>query len=174
MLDSEGSEVRVPSASREPPVIRFKGDVPAAWLIPHVLLMFLAILIGVRAGLGAVFRPRGLRGLAWITVAGITLGGLVLGPIVQRYAFGEYWTGFPFGYDLTDNKTLIMWLAWAGACLALRRREAPVSWPRRGAVLGAAAVMLAVYLIPHSLRGSELDYEQLDRGVPAHEAIKTG
>ena len=41
------------------------------------------------------------------------IGGMILGPIVQKYAFGEYWTGFPYGGDFTDNKMLIMWLAWA-------------------------------------------------------------
>ena len=41
-------------------------------------------------------------------------------------------------------------------------------------MLIATIVMLVVYLIPHSLRGSELDYERLEEGVPAKEAIKTG
>ena len=38
---------------------------------------------------------------------------------VQKAAFGAYWTGFPFGYDLTDNKTVLMWLAWVLAALAM-------------------------------------------------------
>ena len=41
-------------------------------------------------------------------------------------------------------------------------------------VLAAGLVMTVVYLIPHSLRGSELDHEKLDQGVPASEAIGTG
>ena len=37
----------------------------------------------------------------------------------------------------------------------------------------AALVMTAVYLIPHSMRGSELSYEALDAGVDASEAVGT-
>ena len=38
----------------------------------------------------------------------------------------------------------------------------------------AALVMIGVYLVPHSLGGSELDYEALDQGADPREAIDTG
>ena len=38
----------------------------------------------------------------------------------------------------------------------------------------AALVMTVVYLIPHSMRGSELDFAAVDAGVPAAEAVGTG
>jgi hypothetical protein len=47
-------------------------------------------------------------------------------------------------------------------------------WQRRAVVLVATVVMLFVYVIPHSARGSELDYSKLDQGVPASEAIDQG
>jgi hypothetical protein len=155
-------------------VMRYRAPVPAAVLIPHVLFMFIAVLVGIRAGLAALFDPPGMRRLAWITLGTMTIGGLILGPIVQEYAFGAFWTGFPFGYDLTDNKTLIMWLVWVFACGALvwkATRNQPLA---RVAVLLATVVTLAVYLIPHSLRGSELDYSQVDQGVDQSEAVETG
>ena len=34
--------------------------------------------------------------------------------------------------------------------------------------------LVGVYLIPHSMRGSELDYEAVDTGVPVEEAIGVG
>lgn len=37
----------------------------------------------------------------------------------------------------------------------------------------AALVMTVVYLIPHSMRGSELNYEAVDAGVSASEAVGT-
>jgi hypothetical protein len=92
----------------------------------------------------------------------MTVGGMILGPIVQKYAFGAFWTGWPFGYDLTDNKTLIMWIVWVAATLVLWKRPAARGWAGRGAILSAAAVMMVVYVIPHSLRGSELDYGELE------------
>jgi len=143
-------------------IIRYKDPVPIGVLVPHVICMFLALLIGVRTALGALFYPVGLRRLSWTTLGLMTVGGMILGPIVQNYAFGAFWTGWPYGYDLTDNKTLIMWLVWVGVVGVLRLRRPPRDWVPRSAILLAAVVMLAVYVIPHSLRGSELDYSQLD------------
>ncbi len=87
-------------------------------------------------------------------VAGIDetiIGGFILGPVVQKYSFGQFWTGWPLGNDLTDNKTLFALIAFVAAWF-LRNK----SYGRWLAV-GAALVMMAVYLIPHSMGGSELD-----------------
>jgi ABC-type transport system involved in cytochrome c biogenesis permease subunit len=78
---------------------------------------------------------------------------LVLGPVIQKYAFGAYWTGWPFGHDLTDNKSLVAFIFWIIALVALIRNRSRRLWP-----VIAAFVMLVVFLIPHSVLGSELDY----------------
>ncbi|MCK5447284.1 MAG: hypothetical protein KAJ43_04035, partial [Gemmatimonadetes bacterium] len=44
----------------------------------------------------------------------------------------------------------------------------------RLAVVIAAIVTVAVYLIPHSMAGSQLDYDAVDRGVAPEEAIGIG
>ena len=172
VLASPGGAVRIPDG--EPLVMRFKGDVPAGVLVPHVVFMFFGMMIGVRAALAAAFSRPETRRYAWVTVVLITIGGLVLGPIVQKYAFGAYWTGWPFGEDLTDNKTLAMWLAWVVALWVLRRRPDPADRRARWTVAAAAAVMLAVYVIPHSMRGSQLDYGKVESGTHAKDAITTG
>ena len=63
-------------------------------------------------------------------------------------------------------------LLWALACglLLVTKRHAP----RRLAMGLAAAVMLAVYLVPHSARGSEPDYTRLDQGLDPSKAVVTG
>jgi hypothetical protein len=71
---------------------------------------------------------------------------------VQKFAFGDLWTGVPFGWDLTDNKTLIAVLFWLIAVIMNRKKERPVY------MVLAAVVLLVVFSIPHSLFGSELDY----------------
>ena len=38
----------------------------------------------------------------------------------------------------------------------------------------AVLVMIAVYLVPHSMRGSTLDYEKLEEGVSVEDAIRSG
>lgn len=136
-----------------PVVIRFRGDVPAWVMIPHIVVMFLAMLFGMAAGLEAL-RPGGKpRALAFGTLFCLFLGGFFLGPLMQKFAFGAYWTGFPLGTDLTDNKTLIVFLGWLAALLLGRKGRGTRFW-----IMGAAVLMLVVYLIPHSLLGSEWDY----------------
>ena len=153
---SGGSE-EIALTGEEPVVIRFKDPVPGIILIPHVIVMFLAMLFSTRAGLEALRKRSNPRKLVLWTLGLLVAGGLILGPLVQKYAFGALWTGFPFGYDLTDNKTLIALLGWIAAWVAGRRGK-----PARGWVLGASILLLAVYMIPHSLLGSELDYSQLN------------
>ena len=132
--------------------IRFKGDVPPAVLIPHIAAMFCAMLLSTRAGLESFREHPRLIGLTRWTIGFLLVGGMILGPIVQRYAFGAFWTGWPFGNDLTDNKTLIALIAWVLAAVALLKFRRPKFW-----VLAAAIILLSVYLIPHSLLGSRLD-----------------
>jgi len=135
-----------------PIVIRFKGGVPAFILIPHILFMFMAMLFSTLAGLmSAIKYPLYKKYSIWTLIVFIA-GGMVLGPIVQYYAFGDLWTGIPFGWDLTDNKTLIALLFWILAVVMNRKQERPLYTAL------AAIVLLLVYSIPHSLFGSELDY----------------
>ncbi len=133
-------------------VIRFKGKVPTAVLILHIAFMFLAMLFSARAGIEAIRNGSSTRQLTTATLAFLALGGMILGPVVQNYAFGAYWTGWPFGSDLTDNKTLIAFLGWVMAFTATK-----MGWSRKW-VVAAAVILFAVYLIPHSMFGSELDY----------------
>lgn len=134
-------------------VIRFKGNVPATVLAPHILLMFLSMLLSTRAGLEAVTKSGRTKGLVLWTLLTLLAGGLILGPLVQKYAFGSYWTGVPFGWDLTDNKTLIAFCGWLAVAARQRRNPNPRYW-----ILAAALIMLAVFMIPHSVMGSRLDY----------------
>jgi hypothetical protein len=134
-------------------VTRFKGDVSTWILGPHILAMFLGMLFSTRAGLAAV---AGLdaRQAAWWAFVLFVVGGLVLGPAVQKQAFGEWWTGVPWGWDLTDNKTLVVAIAWAVAVVAMRGRR-----PARGTVAIAALLTLVVFAIPHSVWGSEIKWD---------------
>jgi hypothetical protein len=171
-LAAPEGDTRIPEG--EPIVMRFKGDVPAGVLIPHVVFMFLSMLIGVRAALAALLaRPEAKR-YAWVTLVGITVGGMVLGPLVQKYAFGAWWTGWPLGHDLTDNKTAVMWLAWIASVAVLSRRRSPADPVARSSVVLACLVTIAVYLVPHSLRGSQIDYGRVDGRIAGTFEPSTG
>ncbi|NVO11121.1 MAG: hypothetical protein HXX16_14255 [Bacteroidales bacterium] len=136
----------------EPCVIRFKNSVPAWALIPHIILMFIAMLFSNLTGAMAIFNHDKLRYYGVLTLIILFIGGFIFGPIVQCYAFGQAWTGFPLGFDLTDNKTLIAFVAWGIAVLLNKNVKRPII------SFLAAIVMIIVFSIPHSLRGSELNY----------------
>ncbi len=153
-VEAVGAELQVPSA--ETVVARFRDPVPAGVLVPHILAMFASMLVSTRALFEVARRgaPRS-RGLVLTAMGLLVVGGLLLGPLVQKFAFGAYWTGWPNGSDLTDNKTLIAFLAWlpatVAACRGMRTRLAvALGW----------VVMMGVFLIPHSMRGSELDWSR--------------
>jgi hypothetical protein len=154
VLSLEGKETSL--SGENPVIIRFKGAVPSWILIPHVIVMFLAMLFSARAGIEALRPKSNPRTLALWTTGLLFIGGFILGPAVQKLAFGSLWTGFPFGYDLTDNKTLIAFIGWIVAVIAGRKGKSARGW-----VLAAAILLLIVFLIPHSLLGSELDYSNV-------------
>jgi hypothetical protein len=156
MVSMTGGYVTTPVTGEVPVVIRFKGPVPLWIIVPHVLVMFAGMLLSTAAGLAALDRKRNPRRLVLWAVALLFAGGFVLGPLVQKLAFGVAWSGFPLGTDLTDNKTLIAFLFWIVALVAGRKGR-----PARPLVVAASLVTLVIYLIPHSLMGSELDYTKM-------------
>ena len=139
--------------TEEPIVIRFKGAVPIGVLTPHIFFMFISLLFGLRSGLEVLFRRKDTLFYVGVALFTVTIGGLILGPIVQKYAFDAYWTGWPFGHDLTDNKTLVIFIFWLIAWLRLRKKPTDIVW-----TIVAVLVMIVVYVIPHSVLGSEIDY----------------
>ena len=149
ITDSKGVQTFFRDA---PIVIRFKGGVPAFILVPHILFMFIAMMFSTLAGLMSVIKFPLYKKYTFWTLILLIIGGMILGPLVQYYAFGDLWTGIPFGWDLTDNKTLIALIFWVIAVAMNRKHERPLYTAL------AALILLLVYSIPHSLFGSQLDY----------------
>lgn len=154
LLDEKNNTYKIPPD--EPVIIRFKGSVPNYFLIPHIFLMFFSMVLGIRTFWEAIFVKQNTYKLTFWTLILLLLGGGIFGPIVQYYAFGVFWSGWPFGHDLTDNKTLVSLFFWGIALWRLKKNPSDSKWP-----IIAAFVMVAVYLIPHSLLGSEIDYTKV-------------
>lgn len=151
-------EIEDTSASKsyfksKPIVVRYKGAVPSKILAPHIVFMFIAMLLGNLAGIMAIFNYPGYKKYTTLTLISLSIGGLIFGPWVQLFAFGELWAGIPFAWDLTDNKTLFSFVFWVLAYFSNRRKEKSIY------TIIASIVMLVIYSIPHSMYGSELDPE---------------
>jgi hypothetical protein len=159
LWSSDGKRVEL---TPDPVVIRFKGHVPLFILIPHIALMFSAMLFSTRSGLEALTKGDRAKKLAIWTALMLVGGGIILGPIVQKYAFGAFWTGWPLGHDLTDNKTAFALLFWVIALWRSRKKPDARVW-----YVLAAVMLMAVYMIPHSVLGSEIDYTK-------NGAVRTG
>lgn len=140
------------SLTEKPIVIRFKGSVPAYILVPHIIFIFFAMLLSNLSGILAISKNIKFKVYSLYTLISLSIGGMTLGPIVQKYAFGEFWTGVPFGWDLTDNKTLIAFIFWILAVVLNYKKPRPIL------VIIASVVLLIIFSIPHSMFGSELNY----------------
>ncbi|MEI7896488.1 MAG: hypothetical protein WCJ26_05595 [bacterium] len=136
-----------------PAVLRYTGYVPRYILFPHIFFMFFAMLFSTLTGLMVIFRGKNTYLYTWITVVSVGIGGLILGPIVQKFAFDAYWTGWPFGHDLTDNKSVVAFIFWVAALFVMKKNRENRLWP-----IVASVVLLVVFLIPHSVLGSETDF----------------
>ena len=155
ILQRDEVVVRLPESTDV--IIRFKGDVPTYFLIPHIIFIFAAMLLSTRTGLEYFNNPGKFKKLTIYTFVFLIIGGFILGPIIQHYAFGAFWTCFPFGHDLTDNKVLIAFIFWLAALVAIFKSKQPLRY-----VAIASVVTFIVFLIPHSLLSSELDYNEMD------------
>lgn len=155
-LAKDGQKVVVPP--KEAAVARFKGDVPNLVLVFHVSCMILGMLFSTGCGLEALTNGGAIRTLSRVAFVFLLVGGLMLGPVVQKYAFNAYWTGWPFGHDWTDNKLAIGAIVWGLAMW--RTRGAGVGRPSgKWWCVAAMVTIFVIYSIPHSIHGSTLDYE---------------
>jgi len=139
--------------TENPVIIRFKGFVSRGILIPHIIFIFLAMVFSTRTGLEAFLIGKRTFVYTYITIILLFLGGLVFGPLVQKAAFCEYWAGWPYGHDLTDNKTVVAFIFWVVAFFSILKNRERRTW-----VIVAAILLLIVFLVPHSLLGSEIDH----------------
>lgn len=132
-------------------VIRYKSSVPDWAQIPHICLMIFTVIFAMATILFALAGIGVYKTYQGITLILLILGAFIFGPIVQKFAFGQFWTGWPLGEDMTDNKVLVALFATLAAWFL--REKSYGRWIS----VAACAVLLAIYLIPHSMNGSELD-----------------
>ncbi|MGB4654493.1 MAG: hypothetical protein WBH98_03565, partial [Bacteroidales bacterium] len=59
--------------------------------------------------------------------------------------------------DLTDNKTLVLVIIWIITVFKLKKDRNNRFWP-----IFASILVILIYLIPHSVLGSEIDYTKTE------------
>lgn len=161
VAQANGASVTVPAEGVV--TIRYTGEVPAPIMVTHILLMIAAMLLSARAGLECFAREPRLKFHTHLAIAVLLVGGFVFGPLVLKNAFGFWWTGWPIGTDITDNKTLIGLVGWLIALYGVHRTQKPRAWVAFGAIL-----MFLVFMIPHSYKGTGFE----ESSAPAAPAAK--
>ena len=155
-FSKNGETVSVPEHTAA--VARFKGTVPGLVILVHVVCIFLGMLFSNVAGFEGLSNGPNLKLFSRIAFGFLLVGGMILGPIMQKYAFDAYWTGWPLGTDWTDNKFAVGALVWLFA--VWQTRGAGVNNPKgKWSAVLAMIVIFIVFGIPHSIHGSTLDYE---------------
>ena len=160
-----GAEVRVPENAGKFVVLTYKGKASNLVVVAHVLFMFAAFFFMVMSFLAAIDILRGredkknaVRAARWVLATSF-IGCWPLGFILNYQTFGPLWEGFPFGYDITDNKTQVIFILWL-VCMLLAwgsfigKGEERDRLGRRAfalAIVASFAVSLALFILPHSL-----------------------
>ena len=75
-------------SEKKPVILRYRGDVPTVIFIAHVVLIFFAMLLSNRTALEALDANGRAYGYMLWTIGLLLAGGFIMGPLMQKYAFG--------------------------------------------------------------------------------------
>ena len=164
-VNVEGAKLRLPNDPGRFVTLKFKGTASMGVLIAHIAFMFGAFFFMVMSFFGAIRILRGLEGTRstvnaarWVLILSF-IGGWPLGFILNHQTFGSLWEGYPFGYDITDNKTQVIFLLWLVSLLfawgsftgAGEGKDRLGARPFAYAILASFLVSLALFILPHSM-----------------------
>lgn len=167
--DSEKNGLTLPDRVNRlnlPFMIKFKGKVTPAVLIAHIIAMFAGIFFIFMVLFYDIDLLRGkdvlkeVSNLSLLATFFIFLGGMPLGWWVTYQTLGILWEGIPIGWDITDSKTLIIFLYWLillylmKGTIFKKNSELNAVGDKLLGVLVLMGVILAflLYLIPHSIQ----------------------
>ena len=164
--ESLGSVVASLGSEQNPLRLRFEGSIHAHIIVPHIFFMFAGAFFALLSLFGAVQLLKNKAGVdavakkvAWTTLF-VFIGGFPLGILLTRRSLGGLgWGGFPLGNDMTDTKTLVIFLFWLMLLIlgkvsvfqknAEKNLVKPATYGRL--TLIGFILFLGLYLIPHSI-----------------------
>ena len=161
----EETTVRLPKDPSKFCVLIFEGRASKSVLVAHVVFMFGAFFFMVMSFFGGIAMLRGregkrgtVRAARWVLVSSF-IGFVPLGMILNYQTFGMLWEGYPFGRDITDNKTQLIFVFWLLSLLLVRgsfvgggeERDRVGPRPFAWAIIGSFLVSLALFIVPHSI-----------------------
>jgi len=160
-----GASIRLPEDREKHFTIKYKGTASETILVSHIVFMFASFFCMVLGLFGAIRILKGLEGKRSTVSAGrwvlllCFIGGWPLGFALNYQTFGTLWEGYPFGYDVTDNKTQVMFVFWLVSLLLVRgsffgRGEGKDLLGARAfawAIVASFVASLLLFILPHSI-----------------------
>lgn len=136
--------------------IRFEGKASFILLLLHIVLMIAAIFYLIHALYYAMYflqtDEKSLHMVRSVNtgILAFFITGFPIGWIIEKQVIGNYWEGIPFGWDITDSKTLIILLLWVVFILLQRRGVITLKGYARWVIINTIITIL-LFLLPHSL-----------------------
>ncbi|HEY4682004.1 MAG TPA: hypothetical protein VIH17_01995 [Candidatus Acidoferrales bacterium] len=149
--------------------VTYFARVPKVVIVPHIALITAALIFLVHSlyfSLSHLINSNGFPKLyktvfwGWVSFA---VAVLPLGYLVAWYGLGVGWGGFPLGWDITDNKSLLTVLFWLGLLVSRPHsffRRDPMGIGKRDSLSEGAfawltivglVLTIGIYMIPHSI-----------------------
>ncbi|MBL7191832.1 hypothetical protein ISS30_09050 [bacterium] len=135
--------------------VRWEGKASYLLLLLHIFLMIAAIFLLIHALYYALYFLQAgdkykhlVKCVDWGTIT-FFITGFPIGWVIEKQVLGNYWEGIPFGWDITDSKTLFIFLYWIIFIILRRTGKIAERGFALSAVIGVIFTVI-MFLIPHS------------------------
>jgi len=160
--DNEGNKVILPKQKNTGKIklyqLRSEGKPSFLLKLLHIMLMLTALIILIHAlYYSASFLqnknediPLKLKNLILWGIITFFVTGFPIGWIIEYQVLGNFWEGIPFGWDITDNKTLLILIYWLAIFIPYRLKKISPSTMSKLIIFGTIFT-LVLFIIPHSI-----------------------
>ena len=136
--------------------IRWEGKATFALLLLHIVLMVAAFFFLIHALYYAMYYLQtGEKDGHMIRT--VNLGTLIffitgfpIGCIIEKQVLGNYWEGIPFGWDITDSKTLIIFVLWMFFIILHGQEKISNRTYARWVIINTV-ITIILFMLPHSI-----------------------
>lgn len=136
--------------------IRYEGKATFILLLAHIMLMIMAFFLLIHALYYAMnYLLTGERETAIfrsVNIATITffITGFPIGCVIEKQVLGNYWEGIPFGWDITDSKTLIILVIWVILIWLQSKKKISVRNYAKWVIINTI-ITIGLFMLPHSI-----------------------
>jgi len=136
--------------------IRYEGKATFILLLSHILLMIMSLFLLIHALYyamnylftgereTAIFRTVNIGTIAFF------ITGFPIGCVIEKQVLGNYWEGVPFGWDITDSKTLIILVIWVVLIWLQSKKKISVRTYAKWVIINTI-ITIVLFMLPHSL-----------------------